>query len=80
MTRWRKEILKKMIELDKDQCAEYEMSCGYFTSEISEAFNKRRDILEDEMAKSYGMTREEYDNMCYENQNYSHIGGEIPLC
>lgn len=56
------------------------MSCGYFTSEISESFNKRRDILEDEMAKSYGMTREEYDNMCYENQNYSHIGGEIPLC
>lgn len=80
MTRWRKEVIKKIEDLEIQQKAEYEMSCGFFASEIAETFKKNRDKLEGEWARTYGKTRIEYEEMMYAIQPTLCEADVIPFC
>lgn len=80
MTRWRKEVIKKIEDLEIQQKAEYEMSCGFFASEIAEAFKRNRDKLEGELAKTYEKTVAEYEEMMYAMQPVLCEAGVIPFC
>ena len=66
MTRQRKEIQKQLDQLRMEESAEYEMSCGFFTSEIAEVFGKLREKLIEKLAATYGKTVPEYEAMLYE--------------
>ena len=66
MTRQRKEILKEMDQLYTQKQAEYELGCGFFGSEIEEAYSPLLDSLYEKLAATYGKTAEEYEAMEYE--------------
>lgn len=59
MTRERKEIFKKMAEIDKQESAELEMGCGFFASEIHDAFMPIKRELDEMLAATYNKTVEE---------------------
>ncbi len=80
MTRQRKEIRKAMEQLYMQEQAEYEMGCGFGTSEISEAYAPLWRELYEKMAATYGMTVEEYEHMEYEAQSKLSESGMIPFC
>ena len=78
MRRQRKEILKKMYELDMQEQAEHEMGCGFGTSEIAEAFAPYWQALREKMAATYGMTVDEYDAAQYETADRLYEAGILP--
>ena len=80
MTRWRKEVVKKIKELEIQQEEEYQISRGLFSSEIAEAFKENRDKLIEELARTYGKTRIEYEEMLYAIQPTLYKVGVIPFC
>ena len=80
MTRWRKEVRKKMDALYRQEQAEYEMGCGFGVSEICSVFEPYWEKLNEEMAQTYGKTVEEYEVMLYEAQNDLYFAGAIPFC
>lgn len=69
MTRQRKEIYKEINELYIQEQVEYEMGCGFFTSEIAEAFAPAKEKLYERLAKTYGLTAQEYEGKQYEIGN-----------
>lgn len=80
MTRQRKEIQKEMDLLNQQEQAEYEMGCGFGTSEIAGIFAPMWQKLYEKMAATYGKTVEEYEAMQYEVQNKLCAAGIIPFC
>lgn len=79
MTRHRKEIQKEMDELYMQEQAEYELGCGFGTSEIASAFAPYWEKLHEKMAATYGKTVQEYEAMQYEAQNRLCSAGVIPF-
>ena len=61
MTRQRKEILKKMQELDKELAGEIRMA-GEYSDELFGAFAPRRYELDSQLAATYDMTVAEYES------------------
>ena len=80
MTRQRKEIQREMEALYRQEQAEYELGCGFFSKEISEAFAPFWQRLDEKMAATYGKTVDEYNAMRYETQNRLYAVGVIPFC
>jgi hypothetical protein len=78
MTRQRKEIQKKMWELEREECAEYELGCGFFSQEIAEAFRPHWEKLEELWCATYGRTRQEQMDYVFERQNEAYDNGRIP--
>lgn len=62
MRKERKVILDKLEELERQESAEMELGCGFFTNEIHEAFEKASHPLEAQLAATYGMSLSEYNN------------------
>lgn len=79
MTRERKEIQKEIDRLYMREQAEYEMSCGFCTDKIAEAFAPARRKLYEKMAATYGKTIDEYEEMLYEIQYKLYKAGVIPF-
>ena len=79
MTRLRKEIYKEMDELYLQEQAEYEMGCGFFSSEIAAAFEPAWEKLHEKLAATYGLTVQEYDARQYETGNRLLAAGVLPL-
>ena len=50
MTRQKKELENKLIELDKAYAAELELSCGFCTSQIAEAFEPAINDIQEKLA------------------------------
>lgn len=59
MTRQRKEIFKKIEELNKWIEAEIEMGCGFGADKINHIFTLNHESLMAELAATYGMTLEQ---------------------
>ncbi len=78
MTRQRKEIYKEMDQLYREESAEYELGCGFFSKEISEAFAPAWNRLHEKMAATYGMTVKELDDRRFQKQNEAYEAGRIP--
>ena len=79
MTRERKEIYKEMDKLYQQEQAEFELGCGFCTSEISSAFEAEWDRLYNKLAATYGKTAQEYESMQYETQNRLVAAGVFPF-
>lgn len=80
MTRQRKEILREMEELDMQEQAEYEMGCGFGTSEIARVFAPFWEKLYGKLAATYGMSVKEYEEAQYEVKKKLCATGIIPFC
>ena len=80
MTRQRKEIQKKMEVLSMQEQAEYEMGCGFCTTQIQEIFAPLWQKLYEKLARTYGKTVDEYMTMQYETQEKLYEAGLIPFC
>lgn len=78
MTRQRKEIQKKMDELERMENAEYELGCGMFGNEIATVFAPSWDALNAEWAATYGMTVKQLMDRVFEKQNEAYEAGRIP--
>lgn len=78
MTRERKEIMKKIDELNANENAEYEMSCGFFTEEIEAAFHPAFEALYDAWAATYGRTQKEHMDYIFDKQNAAYEAGRLP--
>ena len=65
MTRQRKEIIKKMHELEEFRAVDKALGCGYTASDFGmpDPFDKAQNELTAKLAATYGMTVEEYFNM-----------------
>lgn len=79
MTRLRKEIRKEMDELYMQEQAEYEMGCGFGTSEIAAAFAPAWEKLYEKLAATYGLTVQAYEAMQYEIGNKLAAAGVLPF-
>lgn len=79
MRRERKEIINKMNIVNDAEAAEYEMSCGFATNRISDAFAPLQEKLQEKLAATYGKTVKEYDEMCYRIQHTLYLEGKIPF-
>ena len=68
MRRQRKEIIKKMYELDEQRAVDRELGCGYTASDFGypDPFDAAMDALREELAATYGMTAAEYVALEYE--------------
>lgn len=68
MRRQRKEIIKKMYELDEQRAVDRELGCGYTASDFGypDLFDAAMDALREELAATYGMTAAEYVALEYE--------------
>lgn len=80
MTRQRKEIQREMEALYRQEQAEHELGCGFFSKEISEAFAPMWQKLYEKLAATYGKTVGEYEAMCYETHKKIYAAGVIPFC
>lgn len=80
MTRQRKEIQKEMEVLSMQEQAEYEMGCGFCTTQIQETFAPLWQKLYEKLARTYGKTVDEYMTMQYETQEKLYEVGLIPFC
>lgn len=79
MTRERKEIHKAIDKLYRQEQAEFELGCGFGTSEISAAFENDWNSLCERLAATYGKTVQEYESMQYEIQNKLVAAGILPF-
>lgn len=79
MTRLRKEIHKEMDELYMQEQAEYEMGCGFGTSEIAAVFTPAWEKLYERLAATYGLTAQEYEARQYEIGNKLAAVGALPF-
>ena len=79
MTRERKEIYKEMDKLYQQEQAEFELGCGFCTSEIRYSFEAEWDRLYNKLAATYGKTAQEYESMQYEIQNRLVAAGVFPF-
>ena len=78
MTRERKELQKKMCDLEMQERAEYEMGCGFFGQEIQEAFAPAWQKLHEAWAQTYGRTVKEHDDYIFAKQCEAYDAGRIP--
>lgn len=60
MRKEREILFRKIEEVQREELAEYELSCGFFTSEIAKEFKTRYNDLYDELAATYGLSTEDY--------------------
>lgn len=69
MRRQRKEIIKKIYELDEQRAVERELGCGYTASDFGypDPFDAAMDALQEELAATYGMTAAEHVALEFEN-------------
>ena len=69
MRRQRKEIIKKMYELDEQRAVDRELGCGYTASDFGypDLFDAAMGALQEELAATYGMTAAEYVALEFEN-------------
>ena len=78
MTRQRKEIQKRMFDLEMQQQADYELGCGYCSREIEEAFAPYWNALYEAWAATYGMTVKQHDDHIFKKQSEAYDAGRIP--
>lgn len=69
MRRQRKEIIKKIYELDEQRAVDRELGCGYTASDFGypDPFDAAMGALQEELAATYGMTAAEYVALEFEN-------------
>ena len=69
MRRQRKEIIKKMYELDEQRAVDRELGCGYTASDFGypDPFDAAIGALQEELTATYGMTAAEYVALEFEN-------------
>ena len=62
MRRERKEIFKKMNEIEKAQMIERQLACGYSATDFGyeDEYQSEIDNLYDELAATYGLSPKEY--------------------
>ena len=77
MTRQRKEILRELEELKREEMAECELGCGFFQEEIEQAFFPRRRRLQEKLAMTYGKSVKELDERIFEAGNEAYEAGRI---
>lgn len=78
MTRERRELMRQMEELHMQENAEYELGCGFFSEEISEAFRPSWEKLYEAWAATYGQTAREHDEHVFQKQSEAFDAGRIP--
>ena len=78
MTRQRKEIIMEAEQLRMERQAEYDIGCGMFDREISDAFAPEFERLYEKWAKTYGMTIAELNTVVYDHQLRAYERGLIP--
>lgn len=77
MTRQRKEILRELEELKREEMAECELGCGFFQEEIEQAFFPRQRRLQEKLAMTYGKSVKELDERIFEAENEAYEAGRI---
>lgn len=78
MTRQRKEIQKRMWELEREEMAENELGCGMFSEQISRAFAPYHQKLQDEWCATYGRTEKEQMDYVFAKLDEAYEAGRIP--
>ena len=68
MTRQRKEIIKKIRDLEIQEVVDLELGCGYRATDfgLDDLFEEARRKLDEELAATYGLTAKQYEAMQYE--------------
>lgn len=66
MRKERKVLFEKINELDAQRMCELEMWCGFGVTEVNDCFAPYFQELETKLAKTYGMSVDEYDSKMYE--------------
>lgn len=66
MRKERKVLFEKINKLDAQRMCELEMGCGFGVTEVNDCFAPYFQELETKLAKTYGMSVDEYDSKMYE--------------
>ena len=80
MTRERKELQKRMFDLEMQEQAEYALGCGFGDQEIQEAFTSAWDKLYETWAATYGLSVREHADHIFAKQCEAYDAGRIQFC